>query len=86
MPNTVVEMLCELVQVDSESGSERGFMEFLCGWLERKVGAACELDAYGNLIGRVPAKDSAAAPVMLGAHGDTVRPGRGIRPRVRDGA
>ena len=85
MANTVVEMLCELVRVDSESGSERGFMEFLCGWLEREVGAACELDAYGNLIGRVPAKDSAAAPVMLGAHGDTVRPGCGIRPQVVDG-
>ncbi len=86
MADKVVEMLCELVQVDSESGSERGFMQFLCGWLEREVGAACELDAYNNVIGRVPAKSSTAAPVMLGAHGDTVKPGRGIQPRVVDGA
>ncbi len=85
MANNVVEMLCELVQVDSESGSERGFMEFLSGWLAREVGAQCELDTYGNLIGHVPAKDSKAAPVMLGAHGDTVKPGRGIRPRVVNG-
>ncbi len=85
MDNHVVEMLCELVQVDSESGSERGFMEYLSSWLAREVGATCEMDSYGNLIGRVPAKDSAAAPVMLGAHGDTVRPGCGIRPRVIDG-
>ena len=86
MPNEIVEMLCELVQVDSESGNERGFMEFLGPWLARRLGAVSELDAYGNLIARVPAKDSRAEPVMLGAHGDTVKPGRGIRPQVVDGA
>ncbi len=85
MPDKTVEMLCELVQVDSESGNERGFMEFLCGWLTREVGATCELDAYGNVIAHVAAKDSKALPVMLGAHGDTVKPGCGIRPRVVDG-
>lgn len=86
MSDKVVEMLCELVQVDSESGDERRFMEFVAGWLEREVGAESELDGYGNVIARVAAKDSKAAPVVLGAHGDTVKPGRGIRPRVVDGA
>jgi tripeptide aminopeptidase len=85
MADKIVDMLCELVQVDSESGSERSFMEYLSGWLKREVSASCELDVYGNLIARVAAKDSKAAPVMLGAHGDTVRPGCGIRPRVVDG-
>lgn len=85
MADKIVEMLCELVQVDSESGSERPFMEFAARWLERETGAKAELDAYGNVIAHVAAKDSKAAPVMLGAHGDTVKPGRGIRPRVVDG-
>ncbi len=85
MADKIVEMLCELVQVDSESGSERPFMEFLGPWLAREVGATWELDAYGNLIARVAAKDSRSAPVILGAHGDTVKPGRGIRPRVANG-
>lgn len=85
MAHSVVDMLCELVRVDSESGNERGFMEFLSGWLEREVGAKCGFDAYGNLIGRVSAKNSEAAAIILGAHGDTVRPGCGIEPRVVDG-
>ncbi len=85
MADKIVEMLCELVQVDSESGSERGFMEYLSSWLGREAGATCELDGYGNLIGRVAAKGSKAGPVILAAHGDTVRPGQGIRPHVVDG-
>lgn len=85
MQNKIVEMLCELVQVDSESGSEAQFMTFVAGWLEREAGATAEQDAYGNVIAHVPGRDSKAAPVMLGAHGDTVKPGRGVRPRVVDG-
>jgi tripeptide aminopeptidase len=80
----MVAQFMDMVRIDSESGNEARFMEWLIPKLG-EVGATAGLDAYGNLIGRLPALDSGAEPVLLSCHGDTVRPGVGITPILQDG-
>jgi len=82
----LVETFCNMVQVDSESGDEARFISYLRDLLSEEFDAQCMLDAYGNLIARIPARDSSVEEAFLfGFHADTVRPGRDIRPIVEDG-
>jgi len=80
----MVAQFTEMVRVDSESGNEARFMAWLLPRLE-EIGAQAQLDAYGNVIARLPAKGSDADPILLSCHGDTVRPGVGIEPVLKDG-
>ncbi|HVN74772.1 MAG TPA: M20/M25/M40 family metallo-hydrolase [Thermoanaerobaculaceae bacterium] len=82
MSERMVRQFMEMVRIDSESGNEARFMEYLLREL-RAMGAAADLDAYGNLIARFPAKGSSAAEaILLSCHGDTVKPGVGIEPAL----
>jgi tripeptide aminopeptidase len=80
----MVAFFTEAVRVDSESGDEARFMAWLQPRLEA-LGARVQLDAYGNLIAHLPAKESRADPILLSCHGDTVKPGKGINPVIADG-
>jgi tripeptide aminopeptidase len=75
----LVAQFMEMVTVDSESGDEARFMAWLLPRLSA-LGASAQLDAYGNVVATLPAKHSTAEPILLSCHGDTVKPGRGIRP------
>jgi tripeptide aminopeptidase len=81
----MVSQFMEMVRIDSESGDEARMMEYLLGALA-ELGGDAELDGYGNLIARFPAKGcEGKAPVLLSCHADTVKPGRGIEPVLEDG-
>jgi len=80
----MIRQFMEMVRVDSESGDEARFMAWLTTRLE-DVGARAAMDAYGNLIATLPGKGSSALPILLSCHGDTVKPGKGIEPVLRDG-
>jgi tripeptide aminopeptidase len=82
---SVIELFCDMVRVDSESGNEQGFVRYARSLLETELGASCEVDAYGNLIAHVGGLESSADPVALCAHADTVKPGIGIDPVVENG-
>jgi tripeptide aminopeptidase len=85
MPD-IVDTFCELVRIDSESGEEEAVIAHLSKLFEEELNAECTRDGYGNLIARVAGKDSTETrPIMLGAHADTVKPGIGIEPVVKDG-
>jgi tripeptide aminopeptidase len=76
----MVEQFMEMVRIDSESGNEARFLDWLLAEV-RSMGADAALDGYGNLIATFPAVGSAAAePILLSCHGDTVKPGVGIEP------
>jgi len=82
----LIKTLCELVSISSESGEEKEFIEFLRNRLQEELDGQCQLDSYGNLICKIPAKDSSVSePLMLAAHADTVKPGKGVKPIVKDG-
>jgi len=80
MSERMVRQFMEMVRIDSESGNEGRFMEYL---LKEAIalGGKAALDGYGNLIAAFPPKGSAAVePILLSCHGDTVKPGVGIEP------
>jgi len=86
MVKTVVDRLCDFVQIDSESGEEAKFISYLQDLFTSELSAKCTLDNYGNLIARIPAKGSSKTePLLLAAHADTVKPGQGIVPVVKNG-
>src|SRR5262245_3945855 len=43
----------------------------LCAWM-REAGMTAEIDAVGNVVGRLPAADAAAGTLIVGSHYDTV--------------
>jgi tripeptide aminopeptidase len=70
-----------LVQIDSPSGHEAAISAELAGRL-RDLGLEVTVDPLGNVLGRQRGRGE---PLLLSAHMDTVAPGRGIKPVVRDG-
>jgi len=82
-------LLLELVQIDSLSKREGRVARRLQQELEG-LGAAVSFDdagervggETGNLIAHVPGTVSAAPPLLLCAHMDTVVPGEGVQPIV----
>lgn len=80
----MVSRFMEMVRIPSESGEEDAFMDWLLPVLG-ELGAQARRDAYGNLIASLPAKGSEADPILLSCHGDTVKPGKGIRPVLEGG-
>jgi len=85
MSQRMIRQFMEMVQIDSESGDEARFMNYLLAEF-KKMGAAAKKDAYGNLVAKLPALNSKSKePVLLSCHGDTVKPGKGIRPKLAKG-
>jgi tripeptide aminopeptidase len=85
MSERMVKQFMEMVQIDSESGEEAEMIEYLRKEF-RKLGAEAQKDSYGNLIAKLPAKGcEGKKPILLSCHADTVKPGKGIRPVLKDG-
>ena len=86
MNERLVSLFCDMVRIDSESGNEGPFIEYVKDYLTRELAAECSIDEHGNLVARVPAVDTASEEaIFLGAHADTVKPGIGIEPVIVDG-
>ena len=85
MTDRMVNQFMEMVRIDSESGNEAEFMEYLLGAVA-EIGGAPALDEYGNLIAAFEAVGcEGVQPILLSCHGDTVKPGVGIEPVLIDG-
>jgi len=85
MSEHMIEQFMEMVRIDSESGNEARFMEYLLGEVAG-IGGRAALDDYGNLIARFDAVGcDLAEPILLSCHGDTVKPGVGIEPVLEAG-
>ncbi len=85
MSDRMLQQFMDMVRIDSESGNEARFMDYLLGEV-RAIGGNAALDDYGNLVAVFKAKDcDGVDPILLSCHGDTVKPGIGIEPVLRDG-
>jgi tripeptide aminopeptidase len=85
MAQRMIRQFMDMVQIDSESGNEARFIDYLLKEF-KKLGAAARKDAYGNLVAKLPARNSQSKePVLLSCHADTVQPGKNIRPRLVKG-
>ncbi len=81
----------ELVQIDSPSGQERQIADVLknklaaLGFDVEEDNAGGQIGATaGNIIARLPGTGRGPM-LMLSAHMDTVEPGRGVKPVIKDG-
>ena len=88
----LLDTFLELIRIDSESGSELDMDNRLLALLEAIPGVQIRTEAAGsfyktngfNIIAWIPG-DLPGEPVLLSAHTDTVVPGKGIKPQIRDG-
>ncbi len=85
MSERMVRQFMEMVRIDSESGNEARFMEYLIDEVAALGGSAAR-DDYGNLIATFDAVGcDGVEPILLSCHGDTVKPGVGIEPVLENG-
>jgi len=85
MSERMLQQFMEMVRIDSESGNEARFMDYLLDEVAA-VGGNAALDDYGNLIAKFEAVGcEGVEPILLSCHGDTVKPGVGIEPALEDG-
>jgi tripeptide aminopeptidase len=84
-----VQTFLTLVQIDSVTYEEREIVEWLAKEFEMLGLTATNdrtgRDGAGNLHVRVPGSRQDIPPILMCAHTDTVEPGRGVKPVVRDG-
>ena len=79
----VVNTFMQLVQIDSPTGHEQSIAKELVNFLE-KMNHSASMDTAGNVILHIKS-DSSEDPIFLSAHMDTVEPGRGIVPIIKNG-
>jgi tripeptide aminopeptidase len=77
----LLENFLTLVRIDSPSGEEGAIAQELAAHLNR-LGLSVHQDTLHNIVARLPGQGE---PILLAAHMDTVMPGRGVKPVVRDG-
>jgi len=86
MAKEIIETFCKMVRISSESGEEKEFILYLKDLFEKRFKARCIIDNYGNLIIKIPSKNTNCQdPVFFGFHADTVKPGKNIEPVLKDG-
>ncbi len=85
MSDRMINQFMEMVQIDSESGEEAEMIEYLHKEFT-SMGADSTIDSYGNLVAKFPEKGCSGKPsILLSCHADTVQPGKGIKPVLKDG-
>ena len=87
----LVDQFMEMVQIDSETGNEREIADYLLNLfkgLDVEVFEDDTADQTGYGAGNIFVKaegNADAAPVYFTVHMDTVTPGVGIKPSIKDG-
>jgi len=86
MSKELINIFFKMVRISSESGEEKEFISYLKDLFTKELKAKCSIDNYGNLIVKIPAKNTITTePVFFGVHADTVKPGKNIEPILKDG-
>jgi tripeptide aminopeptidase len=91
MDNTIIEYFLSLIKIDSESKNEKAVAVKLEKDL-KELGAEVLFDKahqktggnVGNLYAFIPGSID-KSPILFCAHMDTVKPGNGINPQIKDG-
>jgi len=86
MKNDIVQYFFQMVKIDSESGEEKEFLAFLDKLFREEFISVTKYDGYGNLIIQIKAKNTRNEnPILFCCHADTVKPGKGVEPELKDG-
>lgn len=77
----LIKTFLDLVKIDSVSGEEDNIAQEIAkrlGGLKLKY----KIDSFGNILSKLPGEGT---PVLYSAHLDTVEPGRGVKPLIKNG-
>ncbi len=86
MSKELINIFFKMVRISSESGEEKEFISYLKDLFTNQLKAKSSTDNYGNLIVKIPAKNTIAKEfVLFGVHADTVKPGKNIEPILKNG-
>ena len=77
----LINTFLNLVQIDSPTGKEKKMGIFVLEALSN-IGIKTEMDKIGNVISIIP---GIGESLFLNAHLDTVQPGEGIKPQIKNG-
>lgn len=77
----LLDTFINLVKIDSPTKEEKEISVYICNLLEKR-GIKCFRDKLNNVLVKIPGR---GAPLLLSAHLDTVEPGRGVRPVIKNG-
>jgi len=77
----VVKSFMEFVQIDSPTGEEKAFSDYLAKKIQA-LGVRPTQDERGNIFVSLP---GVGRSLFMAAHIDTVEPGRGIKPVIQNG-
>lgn len=77
----IVDIFTTIVKIDSVSGNEQEMAAYIKKWLEN-VGFEWKEDKLGSILARV--KDQDNPKLLLCSHMDTVEPGNGINPVIKN--
>lgn len=80
MSERLVENFTRMVSIDSPTGQERLMADFLEQYFCQRF--LTTRDRVNNVLVKIP---GAGEPFFFAAHMDTVNPGRGVKPQIRDG-
>lgn len=81
MNNKLLDIFTKIVQINSTSGNEKHMRNYLLSWLKNNKFLA-KVDKVGNVYAM---KGNITPSVLFCAHMDTVNPGIGIKPIVKNG-
>ncbi|NCN51062.1 MAG: M20/M25/M40 family metallo-hydrolase [Candidatus Pacebacteria bacterium] len=79
---SVTELFMDLVQIDSVSGEEEEMIQEIVRFSKQNCDLEANVDSHGNVTIQT---DGTGEALFLCAHLDTVEPGRGIIPELKDG-
>lgn len=77
----IVDIFTTIVKIDSVSGNEQDMAIYIKNWLE-KVGFKWKQDKLGSILAIEKGNDS--PELLLSSHMDTVEPGNGINPIIKN--
>lgn len=80
--SNVTELFMKLVQIDSVSGEEEQIAKYIKNYLLSQCNLTAQVDKYHNVFVQTAGNQE---PVLFSAHTDTVEPGRGIIPILKNG-
>lgn len=77
--NNLISLFTKICQIDSPTGEEKKMADFVFEYL-KNLKVFVKKDYFGNVYARVGNNPK----IFLSAHLDTVEPGRGIKPQIKD--
>src|SRR4051812_7110499 len=80
--NRLINNFLDLVKIDSPTGEEQEISRYLVNFLkENKLVNVVKQDKLGNIYGYLKGRGDS---IFLSAHMDTVEPGRGVNPKIKN--